>query len=87
MSAYERKYELKERDCVYVNVGIFQGPQVSRELVELLLLFTHIHTHTHLHCHLSLSRLSLCLIILLYPFLLHYWHFKQLTREHEACWQ
>ena len=91
MSAYERKYELKDRD--YVNASNFQGPRVSREPLELLLLFmsahTHTRTHAHFHSHLSLSCLSLCLIILLYPFLslLHYWHFKQLTREHEACWQ
>lgn len=65
MSAYERKYELKERDCVYVNVGIFQGPQVSRELVELLLLFTHIHTHTSSLSSVSISPLSLSYYITL----------------------
>lgn len=57
MSAYERKYELKETDYVHVNVSNFQGRKSHGSWWS---------THTHIfRSHLPLPRLSVCLIMFL----------------------
>ena len=82
MSAYERKYELKETDYVHVDVSNFQGRKSHGSWLS---------THTCTHTRFSLSSASTSSLCVSYYVsfslsLLHYWHFKQLTREHEACW-